>query len=172
MKDNMINDELIQKISAAFAEAQYPGDDCLVNESYGAEPDLVRNHFIGHSDWKKLTHEFLDFDGALSFLSDKAFRFYIPAFMIADINEKLDYNDPIVRLCWSVTPQSENEKIAKIWGGGTIKERAKKCFDKFSKEQVSAIVAYLHWKLSKDEYNCTIEQAMENYWLHREKNIS
>jgi hypothetical protein len=172
MNDTIIKNELIQKISAAFSEVEYPGDDSLVDDSYGDEPDLVRNHFVGHNDWKNLTYEFLDFDGALSFLSDKAFRFYIPAFIIADIDEKLDYNDPTVRLCWSLTPQSENEKIAKIWGGGTMGERARKCFDEFPKEQVSAIVSYLNWRLSHDEYNCVIEQAMSNYWLKREKNIS
>ena len=172
MNDIINKDKLIQKIVVAFSEVEFPGNNNLVDQSYGDEPDIVRNHFFGHSDWKKLTHEFIDIDGALSFLSDKAFLFYIPAFMIADINRKLDYNDPTVRLCWSVTPQSENEKIAKIWRGGTIGERAKNCFDKFSKEQVSAILSYLHWRLSQDEYNYTIEQAIENYWSQREKNIS
>lgn len=165
-------DHLIQKIRVAYNEADYPSDDNIVNQSYGDEPNLVRNHFIGHNDWKKLSHEFLDFDGALSFLSDKAFRFFIPAFLIADINGNLKFNDPAVRLCWPLTPQSENKKIAIIWGGETIGKRARTCFDDFSKEQVSAIVAYLHWKLLQDKGNLTIEQALENYWLQREKDIS
>lgn len=171
MNDSYSKEELIRKITAAFSEVEYPGDDSLVNDSYGDEPGLVKNHFGGHNDWKILTHEFLDFDGALSFLSDKAFRFYIPAFIIADINEKLDYNDPTVRLCWYLNPQSENKKIAKIWGSGTMGERAKKCFDEFSNEQVSAIVSYLNWRLSYDKYNNIIDQALGNYWLEREINI-
>lgn len=172
MEDIIPKDKLIQKISDSFSEVEFPGNDNLVGQSYGDEPVLVRNHFFGHSDWKILTHEFLDVDGALSFLSDEAFRFYIPAFMIADINGQLDYNSPAFRLCWSVTPQSENDKIAEIWGGGTMGEKAKKCFDQFSKEQVSAIVSYLYWSLSQDENNCTIEQALENYWIQRLKNYS
>lgn len=171
--NNTINkDELIEKINAAFSEVEYPGDDCLIHHSYGDEPKLVRNHFIGHNNWRILTNEFLDFDGALSFLSDKAFRFYIPAFIIADINKKLDYNDPVIRLCWSLSPQSDNTKIAKIWEGGTIGERARKCFDEFSKEQVNAIVSYLNWRLLNDENNYLIEQAFSNYWLKREENFN
>lgn len=104
--NNISKDELIGKIVVAFSEIEYPGDENIVEQSYGEELDLVRNH--------------------------KAFRFYIPAFMIADINEKLYHNDPTVRLCWSVTPEYENEKIAEMWGGGTVGQRAKECFDQFS----------------------------------------
>lgn len=165
MEDQNNINILIQKISSAFQDVKYPGDKNLINQSYGDEPILVRDHFASKNDWTKLSAEYLDFDGALSFFSDEAFRYYLPAFMIADINEQLSLNDPTVKLCWLVTPQSENKKIAEIWGGGTIGERAKTCFDGFSKEQVSAIVAYLNWRLVKDKYNPTIEQALENYWL-------
>lgn len=163
----MNKDKLLEIIKQAFADNEYPGDDNLVDLSYDNEANLVRNHFVGQNDWTKLSPEFLDFEGALSFFSDKAFRFYLPAFLIADINETLNFNDPAVRLCWPLTPQSENVKTAKIYGDGKISERAKKSFDEFSKEQVGAIVAYLNWKLSRDEFNFTIKQALENYWLQR-----
>lgn len=167
MEGAISKDRLIQKISDAFHDVQYPGDDKLVDSSYGEEPILVRNHFIGHHDRTKLSHEFLDFDGALSFLSDKAFLFFLPAFLIADINEKLDFNDPTLRLCWPFTSQSENKKIAQEWGGGSIGARARECFDKLTQDQVSAIVSYLRWRQLKDKYNLTIEQALANYWLLR-----
>lgn len=172
MNDTISKDKLIQLITIAFSEVEFPGNNNLIHSSYGDEPLLVSNHFSGKNDWKKLTPEFLDFDGALSFLSDEAFRFYIPAFMIADINESLVYNDPTVRLCWTVTPQSEQEKIAKVWNGGTVGEIAKANFDKFSKIQVSAIISYLQRRLSQVEYDYIIKQALENYWLQREKDIS
>lgn len=165
-------DKLIQQINLAFSKADYPGDENLVDQTYGDEPALIRAHFMGQSDRTKLTPEFIDYDGALSFLSDKAFRFFLPAFMIADINDELNFNEPIVRLCWPVTPQAENQKIAQAWGGETVGIRARKCFDEFTKEQVSAIVAYLNFKLEHDKYNMTITQALGNYWLAREKNIS
>jgi hypothetical protein len=171
MSDLSNKDQLIQKIAEAFSEVEFPGSDKLVAPSYGEEPDQVRNHFAGQSNWNKLAPGFLDFDGALSFFSDQAFRFYLPAFMIADLNEQLEYNNPAIRLCWALTPQSENQKIAKVWGGGTIGERAKECFGHFSEEQVQSIVSYLDWKALKEEGNLTIEQALENYWLKRRNSI-
>jgi hypothetical protein len=165
MNEDSKKKELIQKIVAAFSDAEFPGDDNLVNNSYGEEPALVRNHFLGQNNWNKLSPEFIDFDGALSFFSNEAFRFFLPAFMIADINEQLNFNNPSVWLCWSVTPQSENKKIAQAFGGGTIGERAKPCFKQFSKEEINAIVSYLQWKLVKDENDLTVAQALKNYWL-------
>jgi len=165
------NNSLIQKIDSAFSDTVYPGNENLFEDSYGNESAILRNHFLGFEDWRLLTNKHLNMDGALSFLSEKAFRFYIPAFMIADINEKLKYNDPIVRLCWSISPQSESKKIAKVWGGTTEEVRAKKCFDKFSKEQTSSIVSYLYWRLSLDEYDFTVKYALDNYWLNREESF-
>ena len=83
--------------------------------------------------------------------------------MIADINEQLNFNNPAKRLCWAVTPQSENKKIAEVFGCGTIGERAKACFEKFSEEERRAIVSYLKWKLVKDENDLIIAQALKHY---------
>ncbi len=165
MTDQSNKKELIQKIVTAFSDAEFPGNDNLVNNSYGEEPTLVRVHFFGQNNWNTLSPEFIDFDGALSFFSDEAFRFFLPAFMIADINEQLNFNNPAVRLCWAVTPQSENKKIAEVYGGGSIGERAKACFNKFSAEERNAVVSYLQWKLVKDENDLTVAQALKNYWL-------
>lgn len=169
MNEESNKKELIQKINTAFLEREFPGNNQLVNNSYGEEPALVRNHFFGQTNWKLLSPEFIDFDGALSFFSDEAFRFYIPAFMISDINEQLNFNNPAVRLCWSVTPQSENKKIAEVYGGGTLGERAKACFNEFSVEEKNAIISYLQWKLVKDENDLIIAQALKNYWLKNRK---
>ncbi len=38
-----------------------------------------------------------------------------------------------------------------MWDGGTIGERARADFAKFNTEQISAIVAYLCWKLEAAE---------------------
>lgn len=170
---NSNKDDLIQKIVDAFSGIEFPGDDKLVNPSYDEEPDLVRNHFVGQNNWNKLTPEFIDFDGALSYFSNEAFRFYIPAFMIADIHGELKNNDPTVPLCWSLIPPSETQKIAKVWGGGTMKSQSSERFKDFSEEQISSIIFYLQWKLLQDEYyknDLIIEQALKNYWLQLNKN--
>jgi len=165
--DNSIKDDLIREISEAFSNTKYPGDEKLVLASYGSESKLVQNHFTGHNNWMELTRAFLDFDGALAFFSDDAFRYYIPAFIIADIEDELAYNSPATSLCWPLTPQSENAKIAQVWGGKTLGDRARECFDGFSKDQVRAIISYLYWKLSMQNDDYTTEQAMLNYWLKR-----
>ena len=98
-------------------------------------------------------------------MSDAAFRFYLPAYLIADIRGELEVNDPVVRLCWSLTPQSADQRISKQWGGGTVSENAVNCFDQFSVKQTAAIVAYLKWRLTQTN-DMTIEQTLDFYWLN------
>ncbi len=165
---------LIDEIELAFADTIYPGDNDLTGSSYGDEPIALVNDFRGKTDWKQLDHGFLNqapegWGTALSFFSDNALRFYLPAYMIADIRGALDgCNDPAVRLCSSLTPAGEKQKVATMWGGGTMGERARACFAEFSAMQVSAVVAYLQWKLDEQEgSDMLIEQALQNYWLKR-----
>jgi hypothetical protein len=165
--------ELISKIEQAFADVTYPGDDDLTDSTYGEEPAALVEEFRGKIDWRQLDDEFLDqapdgWGSALSFFSDNALRFYIPAYMIADIRGRLNSSDPAFRLCASLTPLGGKRKIAKIWGGGTMGERARAEFACYDTQKVSVIVAYLWWKLeSLGGYDEIIEQALENYWLER-----
>lgn len=164
---------LIQQIEQAFANVVYPGDDNLADSLYGEEPEALRIEFRGKTDWRTLDDDFLNQapDGwgtALSFFSPTALKFYLPAYLIADIRGTLQCSDPAFRLCIFVTPQLENKKIAKVWGGGTLGEIARQEFDIYSSEQVAAIVAYLWWKLESDIYNPVVEQGLENYWLERD----
>ncbi len=159
-----IMDKLIEEIKTAFKNNEFCGNDNIVNPSYGEEAESIKKHFYGQNNWEMLASDFLDKDGALSFLTNEAFHFYLPAYMIADIRCELGFNDPCVRLCWAVTSQSETKKIAKNWGGGTIGEKATECFTGFSIEQISAIVKYLKWKYSHTN-DFMIQQALDNYWL-------
>ena len=120
--------ELIARIEGAFAAVEYPGDDNLTDSTYGEEPAALVEAFRGKTDWRALDAEFLDqapdgWASALSFFSGDALRFYLPAYMIADIRGELKSSDPSFRLCSSVTPLGEKKKIAKIWGGGTMGEK-------------------------------------------------
>lgn len=165
-------DDLIAKIECAFSDGIYPGDKDLTDSTYGEEPRALVKEFRGKSDWKSLSADFLNQapDGwgtAISFFSSNAFRFYLPAYLIADVSGELTGNcDPAVRLCSSVTPLGGRQKIAKMWGGGTMGDRARETFGKFNAAEVSAIVDYLMWKLDRfGGFDPTIEQALENYWL-------
>ncbi len=165
---------LIPKIELAFSDVTYPGDEDLTDSTYGEEPAALVEDFRGKVNWQDLTAEFLDqapdgWGSALSFFSNNALRFYLPAYLIADIRGQLKTSDPAIRLCMFLTPQGEKQKVAKIWGGGTMGARAHAEFDSYDRQKVSIIVAYLWWKLeSLGGHDLTIEQALENYWLTRD----
>ena len=168
---------LIETIADAFADVEYPGDADLTSSKYGEEPAALIVDFKGKTDWRVLDAVFLNQapDGwgtALSFFSDNALWFYLPAYLIADVRNELDAaNDPAVRLCSSLTVLGEQQKVSQQWGGGTMGDRARASFARFSPAQVSAIVAYLHWRLERvDGGDIVIEQALDNYWYDRNAN--
>ncbi|MGD8380223.1 MAG: hypothetical protein PVI37_02735 [Gammaproteobacteria bacterium] len=168
-----MSDTLISRIEQAFDEVEYPGDEFLARSTVGEEAEALVRDFRGKREWRSLSASFLDqapegWGTATAFLSPEAFRFYLPAYLIADIRGQLQRADPSGRLCLSLTPQGERKKIAAVWGGGTMGDYARAEFDRYSGAQVSAVVAYLWWKLTSEGANLVIEQAMENYWLERE----
>lgn len=166
--------ELIDQIEQAFADVEYPGDDDLTDSTYGEEPAALIVEFRGKTDWHDIDVAFLNqapdgWSSALAFFSARALRFYLPAYLIADLRGELGDPDPVSRLCSSVTPLGASQKIAKMWGGGTMGERARADFALFNATQVSAVVAYLWWRLeAAGGHDPTIEQALENYWLERQ----
>ena len=168
-----MNQQLIDKITVAFEHECYPGDDHLTDSTYGEEPAALVEEFRGKTDWQVLDSQFLDqapdgWGSALSFFSYDALRFYLPAYLIADLSGELEQSDPSIRLCMNLTAQSEGRKIAKIWGGGTLGERDRIGFSRFNRQQVSVVVEYLFWRLDSGVYNPLVEQALEHYWLARQ----
>lgn len=171
----MINPQtLIHQITLAFSDVAYPGDDHLTDSTYGEEPEALVRDFSGKTHWQDLTPEFLDqapegWGTALSFFSGAALQFYLPAYLIADINGQLLTADPTGRLCISLTPLGGMKKIAKVWGGGTLGDSARRDFEFYDAQQVRAIADYLWWRLESDETggDITLEQALEHYWLER-----
>jgi hypothetical protein len=167
--------DLIARIEQAFADVAYPGDDDLTDSSYGEEPAAPIEDFRGKTDWRALDSGFLDqapdgWASALSFFSGRALRFYLPAYLIADLRGELMSADPVSRLCSSVTPQLESKKIAKAWGGGTMGDHARAAFALYDAAQVSVIVEYLWWRReTTDGYDLLIDQALESYWLERDE---
>lgn len=163
---------LIAEIRDAFADVVFPGEGDLTT-SFGEEAEALVRDFRTRDDWRTLTPEFLNqapegWGTALSFFSGPALRFYLAAYLIADIEGTLAIGDASTRLCAFVAPGYENKRLAKFYGGGTLGEHARKEFALFSPPQVSVIVDYLWWKLEQSSYDPTIEQALENYWLERD----
>lgn len=165
-------DKLIEEIVIAFAGVKYPGDDRLTDSTYGEEPAALVEEFRGKHDWRELDPAFLNqapdgWASALSFFSNEAFKFYLPAYLIADLRGQLTSPDPSSQLCISVTPLGGSREIAKVWGGGTMGERAREKFSSFDARQVAVIVEYLKWRLESSADDITIEQALNHYWLKR-----
>src|ERR1700733_15402360 len=98
------------KIRRAFAGVEYPGDSCLRSNDPGEDPYMVEECFRGKTHWQKLDAGFIDhapygLGCALSFMSDEAFRFYLPAYLMADLDGKLEQVDPASNLCLSLDAQ-------------------------------------------------------------------
>ncbi|MGE0871388.1 MAG: DUF6714 family protein [Kofleriaceae bacterium] len=163
---------LLAQIEAAFADVSYPGDDDLTKSSYGPESEALIRDFRGKTDWRAVSGDFLNHAAGgwgLSFFSDAALRFYLPAYMIADVRRELTSGDsPDGRLTAFLTAQTSANKLAKVWGGGTMGEHARRCFDQFDAAQAAAVTEYLLWKLDDLGYeHPTITEALEEYWLRR-----
>lgn len=163
-------------IQSAFGHVKYPATGCLVNSNEGDEPELVEKAFRGRKDWMSLSAEFLDRApedsdaSALNFFSDEAFHFYLPAYLIADIDFGVKKADPVFNLTHGLTEESKNERINPLrYGERTWFDVARYKFSIFNNEEVSAIVAYLNFKMEiGDKFERhRIKEALENYWLPR-----
>jgi len=168
--------QIASLIRQAFADTPYPGDHALVR-SAGDEPAEVEALFRGRDDWRILSASFVDRAGAaspsaLSFFSPEAFRFYLPAYLMADLAGQLAYTDPLFYLYFGLDEATRGQGV-NVPGEGlrTWWDVQQKHFAGFTPHESSAIVAYLHWKLEggalADFEKRSVAEALRNYWLGR-----
>lgn len=165
------------QIVAAFARVEPPPHWCLSNSREGEEPGLVEKEFAGKTDWQALDAAFLDqapegYGSALSFFSDEAFHFYLPAYLLADLDDKLQRADPVFHLTHGLEKTSEETPInPRRYGARTWRDHARYKFAMFSREECAAIAAYLEHKRAHGELvefvNRQIEEALASYWQPR-----
>ena len=162
------------RIRDAFSGVEFPGDWCLRASHEGEEPYLVEKAFAGKRDWRTLEPSFLDqapdgYASALSFFSDEAFRFYLPAYLIADLDDKLGTATPVFHLTHGFEDRARTEKLnPRRYGERTWSESCRHKFAVFDRTQVAAIVAYLEFKREADDFaRPRIDQALANYWRDR-----
>ncbi len=170
----MTKEKLKEQIFRAFAKTRFPGKAFLVNSIQGDEPYLLKEEFKDKTDWKSLEVDFLDaapdgYSTALSFFSDEALLFYLPAFLIADIDEKLSSTDVVFYLTHGLTQNSRYGVInQQRYGARTWWDYATFRFSTFSQEMVQAVIAYLEFKAIRDKYSANnITEALTNYWYKR-----
>jgi hypothetical protein len=167
----MTSDEVKDIIRRAFAGATYPGDGALVR-SQGEEPNAVIDLFRGKTDWRALTADFVDLAGAaspsaLSFFSPAAFRFYLPAYLIADLDGALRYTEPVFFLYWGLDNTTRDLRATtQTWW-----EVQQAHFAPFTNEEAAAIVEYLRCKAesrtTSEHDQRAIADALRNYWVRR-----
>ncbi|MFQ5802988.1 MAG: hypothetical protein ACE5JQ_08855 [Candidatus Methylomirabilales bacterium] len=183
---------VMNHIRKAFANVEVPGDDFLQGSFDGCEPYEVVGPFKGRHDWRTVDAEFLDahYD-ALNFFSEAGFRFFLPAYLIADLQDKLQTADPVFHLTHGFSdasveiPTKTGSFVRRIgksafvnprrFGAMTFYDYAQYRLSVFTKEEAQAIVAYLRYKRDADPHmldNDKIDAALNVFWLDRAANAA
>jgi len=182
-------DEVIAQIMTAFSSVQYPGDAYLLGSREGDEPFDEVDPFKGKTDWKTIDAEFLDGQAAaLVFFSEAALRFYLPAYLVADLNKLLLSADPLFVVTHGFseveTQIEKGDRIFRIrsgrsalvnpkrYGAMTFYDYGRFRLSVFTREEAGAIVSYLRYRLDQatTEFEKeSIEAALDLYWLDRKK---
>jgi hypothetical protein len=180
---------VIEKIYSAFGSNEYPGEGFLQGSFEGCEPYEEVGPFKSKNDWKSLEADFLDAHAvALSFFSEAGLRFFLPAYLIADLCDQLRYAQPLFYLTHGFFDTSvevptkdrvfvlRNGRSVFInprrYGAATFYDYARYRLSVFTREEASAIVSYLKFKRDFDEDvvdKAEIDAALDLFWLEREQ---
>jgi hypothetical protein len=186
----MRKEEVIDQIQRAFGANPYPGDAFLQGSFDGCEPYDEVGAFVGKTDWSKLDSKMLDGHYcALSFFSECGFRFFLPAYLIADLREELLTADPLFHLWHGFANVSSEVPVGsqtfrrnssgktllnpKRYGAMTWSDYARHRLSVFTREEAKAIVAYMTYKRERDATGLDksrIDAALEEFWLDRAEN--
>jgi Family of unknown function (DUF6714) len=104
---------LVSRIRAAFADVPYPGDDGLVPATLrrDLEREQIVKDFAGR-EWRDLDVGFLRGQAdALLLLTADAFRFYLPAYMVAMVTEPEESDLVPAAVVLSLTPPDDSDDL-------------------------------------------------------------
>jgi hypothetical protein len=179
-------EDVINQILAAFGNNEYPGDNFLCGSFEGSESYEETAAFKGKTEWGTLDSGMLDaHSSALSFFSEGAFRFFLPAYLIADLRGELLTAEPLFHVTgFSVTSIQipANSRVFTRKGGGstlmnprrygamTFADYARYRLSVFTREEARAIVAYLNYTREIDIHGINTPQVVEAlnvFWLDR-----
>jgi hypothetical protein len=186
----MRKEEVIKSIQAAFGPNSYPGDGFLQGSFQGCEPAEEAAAFMGKSNWRILDSKMLDQHyNALSFFSEAGFRFFLPAYLIADVREELLTADPLFHLWHGFASVSVEMPVGaqtfsrgtggtkllnpRLYGAMTWSDYARHRLSIFTREESQAIVAYMTYKRGRETANfdkARIDAALEQFWNDRAQN--
>jgi hypothetical protein len=181
------SDIIIESIRRAFEQNVYPGDDYIQGSTEGSEPFDEVGPFSGEQDWRALGADFLDVHaGALGFFSEAGFRFFLPAYLIADLQGQLNVADPLFFLTHGFhdiaveVPAPAKKFITTVgrsqlvnprrYGAMTFYDYARYRLSAFTREESEAIAAYLKYRRDTSEEESDkerIQSALDSFWLER-----
>jgi uncharacterized protein DUF6714 len=183
-------EEVINQIREGFGGNPYPGDAFLQGSFDGSEPYDEVGAFVGKTDWSKVDSAMLDSHYcALSFFSEAGFRFFLPAYLIADLREELLTADPLFHLWHGFATVSAEVPVGpqkfrrdsggktllnpKRYGAMTWSDYARHRLSVFTLEEAKAIVAYMTYKREHDTMGLDksrIDAALNEFWFDRAEN--
>lgn len=178
---------VIEKIRAAFGRNEFPGENFLQGSFEGSEPEQEVGPFRSLQDWTTIEADFLDAHAAaLSFFTEAGFRFFLPAYLIADLNDLLRVADPVFHLThgffdFSVEAPAGGRIFVinsgmsvlinpRRYGAATFGDFARYRMSIFTREEADAIAAYLQFKRDHDPDHIDesrLNAALESFWLER-----
>ncbi|MBT8166296.1 MAG: hypothetical protein KJN73_07040 [Acidimicrobiia bacterium] len=177
---------LIQLIRDGFSRTGHPGDGFLQGSREGDDAFKAVQPFRGTTDWSEVDPAVLDeHSDALSFLSEGGFRFFLPAYLIADVNDELNTADVVFHLAGGFhnavvrVPIGDQvvEKQAgraafvnsRRYGAMTFEDYARFRLSVFTREEARAIVAYLEHRRSLPDAvdRDHIDAALDLFWRER-----
>ena len=182
----MDRDQLIAHIRTAFADTAHPGDRFLLGSREGRDATEAVAPFEGYDAWDAVDAATLDqhYD-ALSFLSDGGFRFFLPAYLIADLTDQLQAADPVFHLAGGFHDQAVQVPIGnrvftrkigrsafvnpRRFGALTFEDYARHRLSVFTREESAAIVEYLKFRRTHpDAVDAdAIDAALDSFWFSR-----
>lgn len=185
----MTKDQLIELIREAFSGTDHPGDGFLLGSREGGHSFEAVEPFRGFTKWSAVDAATLDqhYD-ALSFLSEGGFRFFLPAYLVADLNGQLQTADPVFHLAGGlrdgvmripagdVVLERHIGKSALLnprrFGAMTFEDYARFRLSVFTRGEAAAIVAYLEYRrdLPGAVDGEDIEASLHGFWRDRAAN--
>ncbi|MEN7526301.1 DUF6714 family protein [Cupriavidus sp. DL-D2] len=173
----MSKQDISVAIIEAFSSVEPPPEWHIVDSLEGFEPALVEKTFSGRL-WNELTDDELDRDPALCFFSVEAFRYFLPAYLLRELDgHYFQQNELAFTLTSGLTEVWQDKLVNPCrYGAMTSWDRAIHRFATLTKEQVNAVVAFLDYKIEEsredDSYGHQLmSEAMKNYWLPRSKGL-
>jgi hypothetical protein len=179
-------DAVIDAVRRGFARTTRPADRFLVGSRDGCEPEEVVSGFYGRLEWEGLDARFLDgHSDALSFFSEAGFRFFLPAYLVADVRGELLTADPVFHLTHSFHEVTVETRVGartfarqlgprvllnpQRYGAARWADHARFRLAIFTREECAAIVAYLGFRRERDGAldAPAIDAALAAFWDER-----